>query len=123
MEVDDCPESGTPVQVTGVEPASSRRRGVSGSGLMMYLLAVAPPDPAFYAVSVETLTFLFTDIEGSTALLRRLVLDGAQDSDGRRLQQHWGCRCGVGGRPADGVFVGGGTVLMTAGVGVRGCLR
>ena len=26
----------------------------------------------FYAVSVETLTFLFTDIEGSTALLRRL---------------------------------------------------
>ena len=36
------------------------------------LRAVAPPDPAFYAVSVETLTFLFTDIEGSTALLRRL---------------------------------------------------
>jgi predicted ATPase/class 3 adenylate cyclase len=29
-------------------------------------------DPAFYAVSVETLTFLFTDIEGSTVLLRRL---------------------------------------------------
>src|SRR6202158_317314 len=28
--------------------------------------------PAFYAVSVETLTFLFTDIEGSTALLGRL---------------------------------------------------
>jgi class 3 adenylate cyclase len=28
--------------------------------------------PAFYAVGVETLTFLFTDIEGSTALLRRL---------------------------------------------------
>jgi class 3 adenylate cyclase len=28
--------------------------------------------PAFYAVPVETLTFLFTDIEGSTALLRRL---------------------------------------------------
>jgi len=27
---------------------------------------------AFYAVPVETLTFLFTDIEGSTALLRRL---------------------------------------------------
>jgi predicted ATPase/class 3 adenylate cyclase len=33
---------------------------------------VAPPDPAFYAVSVETLAFLFTDIEGSTALLQRL---------------------------------------------------
>jgi class 3 adenylate cyclase len=28
--------------------------------------------PAFYAVSVETLTFLFTDIKGSTALLGRL---------------------------------------------------
>src|SRR5580658_9441342 len=28
--------------------------------------------PAFYAVGVETLTFLFTDIEGSTALLGRL---------------------------------------------------
>jgi predicted ATPase/class 3 adenylate cyclase len=39
---------------------------------MMCLLAVVPPDPAFYAVSVETLTFLFTDIEGSTALLRGL---------------------------------------------------
>jgi hypothetical protein len=43
---------------------------VSGSGSMMCLLAVALPDPASYAVSVETLTFLFTDIEGSTALLR-----------------------------------------------------
>src|ERR1700677_3165749 len=32
----------------------------------------AVPWPAFYAVSVETLTFLFTDIEGSTALLGRL---------------------------------------------------
>src|ERR1700689_1113171 len=28
--------------------------------------------PAFYAVSVETLTFLFTDIEGSTVLLGRV---------------------------------------------------
>jgi predicted ATPase/class 3 adenylate cyclase len=45
---------------------------VSGSGLMMGLVAVAPPDLAFYAVSVEILTFLFTDIEGSTALLGRL---------------------------------------------------
>jgi predicted ATPase/class 3 adenylate cyclase/tetratricopeptide (TPR) repeat protein len=42
----------------------------------MCLRAVAPPDLAFYAVSVETLTFLFTDIEGSTALLRRLGDDG-----------------------------------------------
>ena len=32
--------------------------------------------PAFYAVSVETLTFLFTDIEGPTALLGRLGDDG-----------------------------------------------
>src|SRR5580658_8390753 len=30
---------------------------------------------AFYAGGVETLTFLFTDIEGSTALLRRLGED------------------------------------------------
>src|SRR5580700_5440012 len=34
-----------------------------------------PPGPAFYAVGVETLTFLFTDIEGSTALLGRLGED------------------------------------------------
>jgi class 3 adenylate cyclase len=41
---------------------------------------------AFYAVSVETLTFLFTDIESSTALLRR-VGDGvcAQVLDGHHL--------------------------------------
>ena len=40
----------------------------------------------FYAVSVETLTFLFTDIESSTALLRR-VGDGvyAQVLDGHHL--------------------------------------
>ena len=37
---------------------------------MAWLLAV-PPGLAFYAVSVEKLTFLFTDIEGSTALLGR----------------------------------------------------
>jgi class 3 adenylate cyclase len=44
--------------------------------LVLCLLAVVSPDVAFYAVCVETLTFLFTDIEGSTALLRR-VGDGA----------------------------------------------
>jgi predicted ATPase/class 3 adenylate cyclase len=38
-------------------------------------LAVPPRRQAFYAVWVETLTFLFTDIEGSTALLRRLGED------------------------------------------------
>ncbi|HYB14295.1 MAG TPA: adenylate/guanylate cyclase domain-containing protein [Streptosporangiaceae bacterium] len=39
---------------------------------MAWLLAVPPPGLAFHAVSVETLTFLFTDIEGSTALLGRV---------------------------------------------------
>jgi class 3 adenylate cyclase len=34
-----------------------------------------PPGPGFYAGGVETLTFLFTDIEGSTALLGRLGED------------------------------------------------
>jgi class 3 adenylate cyclase len=33
---------------------------------------VPPPGPAFYAGWVETLTFLFTDIEGSTVLLARV---------------------------------------------------
>src|ERR1700691_2262475 len=35
----------------------------------------AVPWPAFYAVSVETLTFLFTAIEGCTPLLGRLGND------------------------------------------------
>src|SRR5580693_8538007 len=35
-------------------------------------LARPPPGSVFYAVGVETLTFLFPDIEGSTALLGRL---------------------------------------------------
>jgi predicted ATPase/class 3 adenylate cyclase len=39
---------------------------------MVCSLAVPPPVPPFYAIGVETLTFLFTDIEGSTALLRRV---------------------------------------------------
>src|SRR5580704_15997430 len=38
-------------------------------------LARPPPGSVFYAVGVETLTFLFTDIEGSTALLGRLGED------------------------------------------------
>jgi class 3 adenylate cyclase len=42
---------------------------------MAYLRAVPPPGRTFYAVYMETLTFLFTDIEGSTALLRRLGED------------------------------------------------
>ena len=40
--------------------------------MALCLQAVVLPDVAFYAVCVETLTFLFTDIEGSTALLRRV---------------------------------------------------
>jgi class 3 adenylate cyclase len=40
--------------------------------VIVCLLAVPPPGRAFYAGWVETLTFLFTDIEGSTALLRRV---------------------------------------------------
>jgi predicted ATPase/class 3 adenylate cyclase len=40
--------------------------------VIVCLLAVPPPGRAFYAVRVETLTFLFTDIEGSTALLGRV---------------------------------------------------
>jgi predicted ATPase/class 3 adenylate cyclase len=43
---------------------------------MACLRAVPRPGLAFYAVYVETLTFLFTDIEGSTALLGRLGDDG-----------------------------------------------
>jgi class 3 adenylate cyclase len=43
---------------------------------MACLPAGSRPGPAFYAVGVETLTFLFTDIEGSTVLLQRLGEDG-----------------------------------------------
>ena len=39
---------------------------------MAWLQAVPPAGRPFYAGRVETLTFLFTDIEGSTALLGRL---------------------------------------------------
>ena len=42
----------------------------------MHQVAQLPlPGPAFYAGGVETFTFLFTDIEGSTALLGRLGED------------------------------------------------
>ena len=43
---------------------------------MAWLLAGPPARWPFYAVGVETFTFLFTDIEGSTALLGRLGEDG-----------------------------------------------
>lgn len=42
---------------------------VGGSGLIVRLLAVPPAGYPLYAGGVETLTYLFTDIEGSTALL------------------------------------------------------
>ena len=45
---------------------------MQGAGVMVCRRQLPPPGPAFYAVGVETLTFLFTDIEGSTALLGRL---------------------------------------------------
>jgi hypothetical protein len=45
------------------------REGVLPGGAWCWLAWLGR---AFYALSVETLTFLFTDIEGSTALLRRL---------------------------------------------------
>ncbi len=63
---------------------SSRAIPVGGSGVLACLLAVPPPGLAFYAVSVETLTFLFTDIEGSTALLGRL----GDDDYARVLAEH-----------------------------------
>jgi WD40 repeat protein/class 3 adenylate cyclase len=72
------------------------------------MLTVARPGPAFYAVCVETLTFLFTDIEGSTALLRRLGDDGyAQVLAGHHalirssLAAHGGTEVGTQG---DGFF-------------------
>src|SRR5580704_1532602 len=43
---------------------------------MAWLLAGPSAGWPFYAVGVETFTFLFTDIEGSTALLGRLGEDG-----------------------------------------------
>ena len=58
------------------EPVSGRGHRLSGSGVMACLLAVPPPVSGFYAGWVETFTFLFTDMEGSTALLGRLGEDG-----------------------------------------------
>jgi predicted ATPase/class 3 adenylate cyclase len=56
-------------QRAGQEPGSSGCRGLARWCVRRQL---PPPGPAFYALGVETLTFLFTDIEGSTALLGRL---------------------------------------------------
>jgi predicted ATPase/class 3 adenylate cyclase len=57
------------------EPASGRGVRVGESGVMVCSAAAAAAWSAFYAGRVETLTFLFTDIEGSTALLGRLGED------------------------------------------------
>jgi predicted ATPase/class 3 adenylate cyclase len=59
------------------------------------------PGGAFYALSVETLTFLFTDIEGSTALLRRL---GERVYAQVLADHHWLIRSGLaahGGEEVD----------------------
>jgi class 3 adenylate cyclase len=55
-----------------------RSRGLPGAGVWGDRVHAgrAAAWSAFYAVGVETFTFLFTDIEGSTALLGR-VGDGA----------------------------------------------
>jgi hypothetical protein len=47
-------------------------RVVGGAGARAWLNGVAAACAVSYAVGTETLTFLFTDIEGSTALLGRL---------------------------------------------------
>jgi class 3 adenylate cyclase len=49
---------------------------VQGSGVIVCRRQLPPPGLASYALGVETLTFLFTDIEGSTVLLARLGDDG-----------------------------------------------
>lgn len=62
---DRCPPCGW----SASRPAAGAIR-VGGSGVMVCPAAAAAAWSAFYAGGVETLTFLFTDIEGSTALLR-----------------------------------------------------
>jgi class 3 adenylate cyclase/tetratricopeptide (TPR) repeat protein len=68
-----------------------------GLGVMVCPAALPRPGLAFYAGGVETLTFLFTDIEGSTALLGRLgeevyarVLAGHHAIIGSGLAAHGG---------------------------------
>jgi predicted ATPase/class 3 adenylate cyclase/tetratricopeptide (TPR) repeat protein len=74
-------------------------------------LAAAAAWSAFYAGGVETLTFLFTDIEGSTALLRRLgeddyaqVLAGHHTLIRSALAAHDGCEVDTQGDAFFAVF-------------------
>ncbi len=64
--------------------------------------------PAFYALRVETLAFLFTDIEGSTALLGRLGDDGYARVLARHRELIRSALAAHGGRevdtPGDGFF-------------------
>jgi len=71
---------------------------------MMCLLAVVPPELAFYAVSVAILTFLFTDIEGSTALLRGL---GKGDYAEMLAGHRWLIRSGLAAHGGEEVDTGG----------------
>ncbi len=58
-------------------------RGTPGVGGLAAARSRVRGPPVSYALFVETLTFLFTDIEGSTALLRRIGQDAyAQVLDG-----------------------------------------
>jgi len=47
-----------------------------GSPHLQAVLKIAAEGPGAYAAGIETRTYLFTDIEGSTMLLRRLGADG-----------------------------------------------
>ena len=64
--------------------ASSLRRPGHHPRSFRYRRGLPMPGLGSYAVFVETLTFLFTDIEGSTALLRRL----GESDYGRVLADH-----------------------------------
>ena len=75
---------------------------------MAWRRAVPPPGLAFYAGGVETLAFLFTDIEGSTVLLGRLgdvgyaeVLAGHRALVRSALAAHGGREVDT---PGDGFF-------------------
>jgi len=75
------------------------------------LIQAAPLQLISYAFRIETLTFLFTDIEGSTVLLRRLgddvyskVLDDHHRLIRASLQAHHGSEQGTQGDSFFAVF-------------------
>jgi class 3 adenylate cyclase len=63
------------VQVPSEPVSSGGPSGWAGLAWWRGCWQLPPTGWPFYAIGVETLTFLFTDIEGSTALLRRLGED------------------------------------------------